>query len=348
MDARGSVIREWIDDIEGHVELSIFGTTDAGAIADAVDAFCLRHLGVEIDRYTFYRSSIGSVHGIELADGRRVVVKAHQPEIERPHLEAMSSVQRHLADGGFPCPRPVLPPRRLGHGFATIEEELSAGHAHDGHDPAFRRAMARSLADLVQRCRPFGASEGILMDRALRVPNGRLWPTPHARIFDFDATGRGAERIDEVAAAARAILDRVGVDEPILGHTDWRAENLRFDGQRVSAVFDWESLLRTVEPVLVGEVVHAFPSDWSRPSSGRQAPSLEEVREFVTDYEDARGHGFEPRERTHLGAGYAYATAYTARCEHALDPEAAGEQREGFWTLVHEHGIGLLNVLLDG
>ena len=258
----------------------------------------------------------------------------------------MACVQRQLAGAGFPCPSPLIPPQRLVYGWATAEEELATGEPADGHEPRIRKEMAGSLAQLLQLCRPIAAPGGIPVDRLLRIPNGSLWPVPHARIFDFDATGAGAERIDEVAAAARNILDGVELDDRILGHTDWRGENLRFDGDHLSAVYDWESLLRTIEPVLVGAVAHAFPSDWSRPISGSQAASLEEVGAFVAEYEEALGRSFE--ERLLLGAGYAYATAYTARCEHALDPERTSEPREGFRTLIDEHGTGLLDVFLTG
>jgi hypothetical protein len=344
MGTHGAVVRRSLEGIEGFVERSVFGTSDPVVIVEAVDAFCRAHLGAALDHYTFYRSSIASVHGVVLADGRRVVVKAHQPEIGLGHLEAMASVQGQLAEAGFPCPNPLLPPERLVHGWATVEDELRIGKPADGHDPRVRKEMARSLAQLIHLCKRLGAPDDVPIDRLLRVPNGRLWPVPHARIFDFDATGAGAERIDEVAAAARDILDDVELDDLILGHTDWRAENVRFDGLRISAVFDWESLLRTIEPVLVGAVAHAFPSDWSRSADAQQAATIDEVRAFVGEYEEARRKPF--RERALLGAGYAYAIAYTARCEHALDPKRKSEPREGFRTLIDEHGTDLLDVFL--
>ena len=53
------------------LERHLFGTTDPDAIAAAVDAFCVEHLGAPIARYRFFDSSSGSVHGVELTDGRR-------------------------------------------------------------------------------------------------------------------------------------------------------------------------------------------------------------------------------------------------------------------------------------
>lgn len=174
-----------------------------------------------------------------------------------------------------------------------------------------------------------------------------MWPTPHATMFDFEATTAGAERIDVVAAAARVVLDGASTREVVIGHTDWRAENLRFDGKSICAVYDWQSLARTLEPALVGGVAHAFCSDWNQPPRSTQAPTLDEARAFVSEYELARGNAFEREDRRLLGAAFAYATAYTARCGHAVDPEATAEESQGFRTLVHDQGVTLIEAFVE-
>jgi len=63
-----------------HVERAIHGSDDPAAIARAIDAFCRRELGARVAAPLFYRSSIGAMAGVTLADGRRVVIKAHQPD----------------------------------------------------------------------------------------------------------------------------------------------------------------------------------------------------------------------------------------------------------------------------
>jgi len=60
-------------------ERSMYGTADPQEIARLIGAFCVAHLGAGIDASVFYASSQGGVSGIVLADGRRVVVKAHAP-----------------------------------------------------------------------------------------------------------------------------------------------------------------------------------------------------------------------------------------------------------------------------
>ena len=51
----------------------------------------------------------------------------------------------------------------------------------------------------------------------------------------------------------------------------------------------------------------------------------------MRDYEQARGVAFARSEVAEIEAGATYARAYKARCEHAIDPEAArwsGSSRE--------------------
>jgi hypothetical protein len=105
--------------------------------------------------------------------------------------------------------------------------------------------------------------------------------------------------------------------------------------------------VRTTEPALVGGIAHAFCSDWREPPPSTQAPSIDEARSFVSEFEAARGVVFEGEERRWMGAGYAYATAYTARCGHAIDPEGTTESGEGFRTLIRDRGTSLIDVFLD-
>jgi hypothetical protein len=294
------------------------------AVGRAVDAFCRRELGAAVAAAEFLAAGVGLVHGLRLADGRRVVVKAHPPPTPARFLAAVHAVQRALVEQGFPAPAPLASPAPLGRGLAVAENLLDAGDVPDARRPAVRRAMAASLADLVRRCRRFVGLAG-LGERAAQRDDGGLWPVPHDARFDFAATARGAEWIDDVAARARARRDRP-MGDLVVGHHDWRAEHLRFAGGRPVAVYDWDSLGVTREPVLVGSVAHAFTADWRRPER-RQFPSLAEALAFVREYEDARGSAFESAEREVVEAALAYAMGYTARCEHSDALSAFGRRR---------------------
>jgi len=235
------------------------------------------------------------------------------------------------------APRPLAGPLRFEHGFATIEEHDTRGAARDAREPVVRRAIASALHTGVRVLRPL-AAESRLPPHLLGVRAGdALWPRPHSRLFDFDATRRGAEEIDALAAAARAEMRPAG--PLVLGHGDWRAEHLRFDGEQVVLAYDWQSICRAEEAALVGFSAHAFCADWSA-SDPRQAPSLDEARAFVADYEDARRTPFEREQRRLCGAAFAYSVAYTARCGHAGG--YAGRDVGTFHHLLAERGAGLL------
>ena len=108
-------------------------------------------------------------------------------------------------------------------------------------------------------------------------------------------------------------------------------------------VYDWESVKRTSEAMLVGGAGFSFPADWHRPPRGTQAPSLEEVRAFVAEYEEARGSPIEQPDRRLIGATYLFGTAYVARCCHARDPRGEKEGSDGFRTVIDRFGVSLLD-----
>ena len=300
-----------------HVELAIFGTASAERVAREIDALCTAALGSPIAGARFYVASIGAVAGVVLVDGRRVVVKLHQPSVGADQLAEMVRLRAQLTTCGSPLV--LAGPLPIARGHVVIEQLDERGAWADPDEPDVRRALARGLHQIVETCRPFVASSP-LADRAWAVPADRLWPVPHSKLFDFDATAAGAEWIDQIARAARAIEP---AGDLVIGHMDWRAEHVRFDGGAVVVAYDWDSLDRTREPVLIGSAAHGFRADWSR-EGRRQAPTLEEARAFIDVYADARGRPFDAGERAALGAAFAYSCAYTARCSYSIDFDQRG------------------------
>jgi hypothetical protein len=322
------------------VELAIYGHADPERIATALDELCVRALGSHAAKALFYQSSVAAVTGVELHDGRRVVVKAHQPDEAERVLDELVRLQAHVAASARLAPRPLAGPLPYANGFATIEEHDTRGAAADARAPAVRRAIASSLHDGVRLLEPFVAGSR-LPPHLLGVRAGdALWPRPHSRLFDFDATRRGAEEIDALAASARERLRSSG--RLVVGHGDWRVEHLRFEAGRVVLAYDWQSVCRTEEAALVGFAAHAFCADWSR-DDPRQAPTLEEARAFVADYERARGAPFDQAERTLCGGAFAYSVAYTTRCGHAGGYDGRGVPGT-FHHLLVRHGAELLSL----
>jgi hypothetical protein len=298
-----------------HAIAEVFPDPSPAAIGSALEEWCVRALGAPPVAAELVTASVGSVYGLRLADGRRVVVKIHPPRASPRYLPAMQTVQRTLVAAGFPAPAPLAPPAPLARGVAVAETLLDAGGPADAHDPAVRRALAASLARLVALCRPLTGLAG-LREHLMAERPGELWPTPHDGRFDFAATAAGAEWLDEIAARARAIRDG-GAGEEVVGHVDWRVENLRLgpDGA-VSAVYDWDSLAVLREPVLLGWVAHLFTGDFRVPERV-QLPTLAEALAFIADYEAARGAPLARAEHAAARAALVYAMAYTARCAHS-------------------------------
>lgn len=329
-------LREW-EPGPAFVELAIFKTANPQIIARELDGFCERVLGARVARGLFHQSSIGCVTGVELADGRLVVIKIHQPSRPRESLIEIGRLQNHLAAKGLFAPRIIVGPLPLGQGHAVVEPFIDVGAKPNTRNSANRRSLARGLRQIVVACEPFVSSTS-LGSTALHAPAASLWPTPHSKLFDFEATAHGAEWIDNIAAAARKRMQPAGVR--VIGHADWREEHVRFAEGEPVAAFDWDSLTCDFEPMLIGSVAHAFCADWSGDDI-RQAPTREQALGFIEDYQTARTCPFSPEEQRVARASLVYACAYTARCGHAL----ANDQREitgSFQHLLWTQGMRLL------
>ena len=68
------------------VELDCFGTDNAEQIAEVMNEFCRVHLNGKLRGYLFYGASVGSTHGVQLEDGRELVIKVRPPAETNPYL----------------------------------------------------------------------------------------------------------------------------------------------------------------------------------------------------------------------------------------------------------------------
>jgi hypothetical protein len=324
----------------GDFERERYGVADPHAVAAMVDALVREQLGVGVAGGLFYTVSIGAVVGVELGDGRgRVVVKLQPEPTSFAHLRAATEVQRALALEGFPAPRPLAGPVALGLGHATIEEFLDGGGPADAYRPEIRSALAAGLATLIARCAPFADRRDLAVGQFARERDA-LFPVPHSPLFDFEATAEGAEWIDAHARRARAVLDEPAAERPVVGHDDWRVEHVRFDGDRIVAVYDWASLKAMPETSFVGSAAHAYRVDWTTPDP--RVPDRDDALAFVADYEVARGRAFTSEQRRRIDAYWLYAVAYNARCEHSLHGTDVDPVPHGFRDRLADHGASVL------
>ena len=207
--------------------------------------------------YELLDESVATVYAVRLRDGREAAAKLHSPVVGERFLRDVQRVQRHLAASGFPAPAPIGDPERVGERLMTLESLLREGSTPDGHDRATRAAMASGLARQVELCHP-------LVNRAgLRENPWRLGEPQGDRL--------------------------------VVGHTDWRVQNMRMAKGRLTAVYDWESLDVLPETELVGAVSAAFTADWTHGLASFPAP--EESMAFVADYARARRRPFSVADR---------------------------------------------------
>jgi hypothetical protein len=295
---------------------AIFGTSDPVSVAAALTEGVVAAVAVPVVAAKFYEPGVGVVVGLGLADGRAVVAKVHRATfmpLER--LATIARVQADLVAAGVPAPAPLAGPLVLRNGWLTVEEHRG-GDSADGYDPAVRRGMASALHDFVDAARPHAGS-GLIGTWLGEPMIDGLWPAPHDLRFDFAGTAAGADWIDDAARAARATLAAMALPH-VVGHLDWRVQNLAFAGSRVSAIYDWDSVGLVPEAALVGSGSVIHPVDW-RLEQPDPLPTLDQLDGFVADYEAARGAPFDADEREVLAAGQRWVASFGARCQHSDD-----------------------------
>lgn len=299
---------------ESSTEASIFGPVDADTEAGWYERVCSGVLGSPIGQALFFGASTGCVGGLELVDGRQVVIKAYQTRWKLDALQAVSSAQRRLSSAGFACPIPVVVPLRFEGVVASVDSLLS--------DPGMRllamdemSVSAESLAEAVSVLRYEDARPWIdkhAMDR----PKGSLYPVPHNPLFDFTLNADEAAWIDELALAA---LEAQNQDDatPQMLHGDWSGRNIRILDHGLIASYDWDSLGAFRESRGVGIAAAAWRSVGERYDP--PAPDSHEVSAYLDEYVRAVGGTRSRRWRIAAMGSALFTLAYTARCEHSLE-----------------------------
>jgi Phosphotransferase enzyme family len=282
---------------------------------DALAVWCERWLGAPPAAELFASGYLSVVQGLRLADGREVVVKVRPGA---PRLAGCAIVHRALWTAGFPCPEPLVEPQLLD-GYAATAEAFVPDSGQPPPESELARLSAAGLARLVELAPEPGSVPSLAPSPSWTGwdhPGPGLWPAPED--LDVDLNARSGPRwLDRVAAAVRGQLRGYRAD-PVIGHGDWHPENLRWDGSRLVAVHDWDSVICQPEPAIAGLAAASFLG------IGGPAPlaDVEDSTAFLEAYRDARGCRWTPGDHAACWAAGLWQRAFDAKTRSLRgDPE---------------------------
>jgi hypothetical protein len=227
----------------------------------------------------FEGGNLSQVIGIELLNGRRIVIKAREWQ---DRLVACAEVQRALFASGFPAPKLLVGPERWRDGYAISAEQLVEGGDQAARAPGLARRFAEGLALLVQLA-PSPSDIGTLAPSPPWVGWDRadeaLWPEPCDCDGDLNAH-RGDPWLDDIARLVRARL--LGIASPcVVGHGDYYSQNVQWHGDELLVVHDWDSVVAQPEAAIVGQAAAVWPPG--------EVATVGQTEEFLDGYLAAWG-----------------------------------------------------------
>jgi hypothetical protein len=289
---------------------------------DRLDRWCREHLGSPPAQELFRSGHLSAVIGLRLADDREVVVKVR---LASPRLAACVDVQRHLFRAGYPCPQPLTGATPFGDDLATAETRVAGGDPLPSPDRAavavaFAEAFAR-LVRLAPRPDQVPSLDPVPSWADWNHGGDGLWPRPEAADVDMNDVDlnrvTGPEWIDDAGRRARDLL-RTGGSDTVIGHCDWLAGNLRWSGDELLVVHDWDSVIAESEAVLVGFAAALFSA-----VNPDELATVEDTERFLVAYCRARGREFSALELRRAWAAGVWTRAYDARFQHAVGQPVA-------------------------
>jgi hypothetical protein len=275
-------------------------------LPDWLPAWCVEHLGGEPVGVLFRLHQMSMVFGLRLDGGTDVVVKARADD---GRAVSCVAAQARLAEQGFPCARPLTPVVGVGSLAVHAEELRSGGDVLGGDSPGvavrYAEVFARLMAGLT----------GVTVEPPLPSPRWARWDHTDSGVWpsidfldDRDQSVVPAYIID-TAERVRGRILAAGLP-CVLGHADFEAQNLRWHGEQVWAVHDWDSLAWQPEAALVGAASGTFP----KMGPATLAP-IESSEAFLAVYQEIRGRTFTAVEREVAWAASLWTAAHDVRWE---------------------------------
>lgn len=272
--------------------------------------WCAERLGSPPRAELFRSGYLSAVVGLRLADDREVVVKVRPGSLR---IAACVEVQRRMFESGYPCPEPLTNPVPFGNGVATAEAYVPGGTLLPSADHAawaFAAAFAQ-LIGLAPQPAEVSTLEPAPSWAAWKHAEAGLWPRPEDSDIDLNEVA-GPEWIDLAGHRARDRL-QAGASETVIGHCDWLVANLRWSGDKLLVVHDWDSAAADSEAALVGFAAALYST-----VSPDDLATVGETEQFLDAYCDARGRAFSADELQRSWAAGVWTRAYDAKLQHAV------------------------------
>jgi hypothetical protein len=297
-------------------------------LPDWLPTWCLDHLDGEPVGVLFQLRQVSMVFGLRLADGTDVVVKARA---DGGRAVSCVAAQTLLAARGFPCARPLTPVVGVGSLSVHAEEFRPGGKALHGDSPEVAVRCAGVFARLMTELADVAVAPPLPNPPWVRWDHADAGAWPAIDVLDSRDQSAVPGYVTDTAVRARGRLLAARL-RCVLGHADFEAQNLRWHGEQVHAVHDWDSLAWQPEAALAGAASGAFASD----GPPTLAP-VESSEAFLMAYQDIRGRSFTTVEQEIAWAASVWMAAYNAReealygarpvCRDALRAQAAERLR---------------------
>jgi hypothetical protein len=285
-------------------------------LPDWLSAWCLDHLGSGPASVLFQLQQVSLVFGLRLADGRDVVVKARADD---GRAASCVAAQARLAGRGFPCARPLTPVASAGPLAVHAEEYRPGGEVLHGDSPDIAIRCAQVFARLMTELAGVTVAPPLPNPPWVRWDHGGCGVWPEIAFLDSqDQSVVPGYVVQTAQRAGRRLLAAVGLP-CVLGHADFEAQNLRWQGRKVRAVHDWDSLAWQPEAALAGAASGSFAS--AGPPVLAPAASSEA---FLVAYQHIRGRLFTAVELEIAWAASVWMAAYNAREMALLGGSPAG------------------------
>ncbi len=272
--------------------------------------WCVEHLGSPPAGEIFRAGYLSAVIGLRLGDGREVVVKVRP---DSPRVPACVEVQRRVFQAGYPCPEPLTGAAPFGDRLATAEAYVPGGAVLPSADRAARssaEAFARLITVAPRPAEVPGLDPAPSWAAWNHAEDG-LWPRPEDPDVDLNEVA-GPDWIDDAGRRTRDRL-RAGDSEAVIGHCDWLAGNVRWSGDELLIVHDWDSMIADSEAVLVGFAAALYST-----VSADKLATVEDTERFLAAYGAATGREFSADELGRAWAAGAWTRAYDAKYQYAV------------------------------